>query len=35
MNLLEVGNICKTYESGETVVHALNSGRCSGILTRI
>ena len=23
MNLLEVNNICKTYGSGETAVHAL------------
>ena len=30
MNLLEVNNICKTYGSGETAVHALKKGSFSG-----
>ena len=29
MNLLEVNNICKTYGSGETAVHALKKVSCS------
>lgn len=42
MNLLEVNNICKTYGSGETAVHALkkvsffrSKGRVCGYRRRI